>query len=490
MNKKCVQEKISFLKREIKPYLKPLSILFLFSFLAIFSLLRANYNYYDDLGRVAMGYRGWSNFSRYLSSFFSIFLHGDTYLTDISPWPQILALFLMSLASLILLKVFTHQEKFSFWNIISVFPLAINPYFLECLSYKYDAPYMAFSVLVSILPLLFAKQKTGFYAVVIFFCTLMMCATYQASSGIFIIVVFFYALSKWLKGTSFKECFYFVLKSLLFYLSSLLIFKIFFMQTSDTYVTNILFSIKEIPMGFIKNLSHYYTLFIKDFKIEWLILIIGILLSFISTAVLKSKKSKIKTLGLTFLVLFLSILLCFGIYPAFTEPLYSPRAMYGIGVLLTMLMIFCCDTPKNFLGKIFSLSLVYCFFAFSFTYGNALNAQKEYTDMRIELVLSDLNELELAKTSTIKKVQIIGNIGYSPVILNMPEDFAMLERLVPLTFGGENVWYQASFFYYSNLKNMIPIPSNEKIPPNLPLLKDTMFHEIRGNEEYICISLK
>ena len=490
MNKKCVQEKISFLKREIKPYLKPLSILFLFSFLAIFSLLRANYNYYDDLGRVAMGYRGWSNFSRYLSSFFSIFLHGDTYLTDISPWPQILALFLMSLASLILLKLFTHQEKFSFWNIISVFPLATNPYFLECLSYKYDAPYMAFSVLVSILPLLFAKQKTGFYAVVIFFCTLMMCATYQASSGIFIIVVFFYALSQWLKGTSFKECFLFVLKSLLFYFGSLLIFKIFFMQTSDTYVTNILFPILELPMGFIKNLCQYYTLFLKDFKIEWLILILGILLSFILTNVLKSKKSKGKTLGLTLLVLFVSILACFGIYPAFTEPLYSPRAMYGLGGVLTILMVICCDKEKNYLGKILTLVLVYCFFVFSLTYGNALNVQKEYTEMRILFVLSDLNELDVAKNEKIKKVKIEGNIGYSPVILNMPNDYDMLKRLVPLTFGGENVWYQAAFFYYSNLKNIIELPSNEALPANLPLLKDTMFHTIYGNEEYLCISLK
>ena len=484
------QVKINCLKKEIKSYLKPLLCLFGLSFLAIFSILRANFNYYDDLGRVAMGYRGWSNFSRYLSSLGSIFLHGDTYLTDISPWPQILSIFLMSIASLFLLKLFTKKEKFTFWNIISVLPLIINPYFLECLSYKYDAPYMAFFFFSSIFPLLFSNQKTKLYASIIFFCTLMMCATYQASSGIFIIGVFFYTLSDWSNGTSFKKSFIFLSKSLLFYFGSLLIFKIFFMQTSDTYVTNILFSILELPMGFIKNLCQYYTLFLKDFKIEWLILILGILLSFILTNVLESKKSKGKTLGLTLLVLFVSILACFGIYPAFTEPLYSPRAMYGLGGVLTILMVICCDKEKNYLGKILTLVLVYCFFVFSLTYGNALNVQKEYTEMRILFVLSDLNELDVAKNEKIKKVKIEGNIGYSPVILNMPNDYDMLKRLVPLTFGGENVWYQAAFFYYSDLKNIIELPSNEALPANLPLLKDTMFHTIYGNEEYLCISLK
>ena len=164
--------------------------------------------------------------------------------------------------------------------------------------------------------------------------------------------------------------------------------------------------------------------------------------------------------------------------------------MYGLGGVLTILMVICCDKEKNYLGKILTLVLVYCFFVFSLTYGNALNVQKEYTEMRILFVLSDLNELDVAKNEKIKKVKIEGNIGYSPVILNMPNDYDMLKRLVPLTFGGENVWYQAAFFYYSDLKNIIELPSNEALPANLPLLKDTMFHTIYGNEEYLCISLK
>ena len=66
-------------EKEIKKYLWPFLILFGLFLLALSSVLRANFAYYDDLGRVAQGYRGWSNFSRYLSSFLSVFLHGDPY---------------------------------------------------------------------------------------------------------------------------------------------------------------------------------------------------------------------------------------------------------------------------------------------------------------------------------------------------------------------------------------------------------------------------
>ena len=477
-------------EKEIKKYLWPFLILFGLFLLALSSILRTNFAYYDDLGRVAQGYRGWSNFSRYLSSFLSVFLHGDPYLTDISPWPQILALGIMSIAGLLLLKMFTNKEKFSFLNLLSVIPLALNPYFLECLSYKYDAPYMAFSVLVSIIPLLFAKKKDWLYALSIFLCTLMMCATYQASSGIFLFLVLFYALNSWLAKGNFKENFLFVIKSFFFYMLSLLVFKVIFMQDSNTYVTNAIFSFKDLVPGFIHNFKEYFHLFLTDFKKEWLLLIAFIIVSFVLGLLFSTKQNKVKTFFLTLLVLFGSVLLMLGVYPLFTVPLFSPRAMYGIGVLLTVIMLFIASFKKNIFGKIFVISLTYLFFAFTFTYGNALYEQKKYTEYRMNLVISDLNELEVAKTNNLKNVAISGNIGYSPVIQNMPDDYQMLKRLVPLTFGGENVWYIANFFYYKDLPNMQEVLIDENFPSDLPLIKETMFHNIYADDEYIEIVLK
>ena len=271
---------------------------------------------------------------------------------------------------------------------------------------------------------------------------------------------------------------------------SLLVFKVIFMQDSNTYVTNAIFSFKDLVPGFIHNFKEYFHLFLTDFKKEWLLLIAFIIVSFVLGLLFSTKQNKVKTFFLTLLVLFGSVLLMLGVYPLFTAPLFSPRAMYGIGVLLTVIMLFIANFKKNILGKIFVVSLTYFFFAFTFTYGNALYEQKRYTEYRMNLVISDLNELEVAKTNNLKNVAISGNIGYSPVIQNMPGDYQMLKRLVPLTFGGENVWYIANFFYYKDLPNMQEVLIDENFPSDLPLVKETMFHNIYANDEYIKIVLK
>lgn len=126
----------------------------------------------------------------------------------------------------------------------------------------------------------------------------------------------------------------------------------------------------------------------------------------------------------------------YGLYPALQVPLFSPRAMYGVGAFLALIMITIVNAEKIYPAKVVCACLCWCFFVFAFTYGNALAAQKNYTDFRVQLVIEDLNELEIMNTEEIKKIQLSGNIGKAPVIRNMPQNYQMLNRLVPDTFGG------------------------------------------------------
>ena len=48
---------------------------------------------------------------------------------------------------------------------------------------------------------------------------------------------------------------------------------------------------------------------------------------------IKTKRNKVLTLGMTGIALSILLLLCVGIYPALRLPSFSPRAMYGFGVL-------------------------------------------------------------------------------------------------------------------------------------------------------------
>lgn len=56
-------------------------------------------------------------------------------------------------------------------------------------------------------------------------------------------------------------------------------------------------------------------------------------------------------------------------------------------------------------------------------------------------------------------VQVLGMIGYSPVIRNMPQNYSILNRLVPITFQGGWWWGQAGFYQYYDLKNVTRYPS-------------------------------
>ena len=164
--------------------------------------------------------------------------------------------------------------------------------------------------------------------------------------------------------------------------------------------------------------------------------------------------------------------------------------MYGFGVFVSLVMVQISNFKQCYILKIISLALCWCFFVFSFTYGNALSEQKDYTEYRMYLVANDLNNLEVMNTSQIKQVKIIGNIGKSPVIQNMPQDYQILNRLVPSTFGDGDVWSSAYFFSYFNMKNVTISTDDSLLNLNLPILKDTMYHEIKGDDTHIIITLK
>ena len=73
----------------------------------------------------------------------------------------------------------------------------------------------------------------------------------------------------------------------------------------------------------------------------------------------------------------------------------------------------------------------------------------------------------------------------------MPQDYQMLNRLVPTTFGGTDWYWQQEYFYsYFGLKNVKWDVTKDLTTYDLPVIKDTMYHTIKGNDEYVLIELK
>lgn len=481
-------------------YKKPFLVLFIMYLVATSGIIMTDVSYIDDMGRIARGYSGWDNFSRYTSNFLSHLLHTNLYLADISPLTQVIAVILITVASLIVIIVFSENTKITFWSLVAVLPLGISPYFLECLSYKYDSPYMAVSVLASVVPLLFYQQNLTVYILTILLGILLTCTTYQAALGIFPIAILILSFLHWEQGVPKGKIIKFIVSSAIGYLGAMVIYKIFIMKPVDTYVSSEMYALSEMPKGILSNIKRYLALVYSDFEGLWLILLAIILCTFVVLSVFRSKRNKYLTTMLAITIILFSACLCFGPYIAMKSPLYACRAMYGFGAFIAIFAVSCVGsnnllksqnrvyTSTLCLAKIACLFLSWCFLVFSFVYANALDEQQRYKDFRTEMVLRALDQILVPNTEQPVNIQIIGSAGNSPVVERMPQYNSVLRRLVSaVRFAGDGwMWsvydfenyYDLEFFEVDNLQEL-----------KLPILYDGYYETIYGDENNILIEL-
>ena len=470
---------------------KAVLVLFVVYAVGISAILRANFYYQDDAGRAAFGYKDWDYFGRYLSTGLSTFLHMGNYLTDVAPLPQLLAMLLMAVSGVLMLYIVYDRTSFSKWELAAVVPLGLNPYFLECVSFRFEAPYMAISVLGAIVPLLYRKRSTVVYIFASMLGVLSVCTSYQAATGIFPMLVVLLAARMWNGGGTLKNAVIFCLKSVAGFGLGLLYFKMVIMKPADAgYVSNAMPDAGELIPNTLSNLKHYFELVRSDFKPFWLVLVLLMAAGFVTVMVRASKKKRGAALVMAAAALALMTLLCFGIYPVLASALFAPRAMYGFGVLIAILGVVAAEGSKHIPLKVPAIILSWTFFVFSFTYGNALSLQKEFTEFRIQMVIEDLNDMEVFTSDSPVTVQLSGSIGKSPILSNMPQDYQMLNRLVPETFAGGDDLTQYRFYCYYDLQNAVTDDIIDLTTFDLPVLKDSMYHTIRGEENLVLIELK
>ena len=265
----------------------------------------------------------------------------------------------------------------------------------------------------------------------------------------------------------------------------------YIMIPADTsYVGNALPPAGELIPHFLKNLRSYYSLVLSDFKPFWLIAAVLAVIAFCVRVVLDSRRKTVPAIAMTAAALVLMGLMCFGLYPALAATVFAPRAMYGFGVLLTVFGMTAAEGKKRFSLKIPAVVLSWVFFVFAFTYGNALSVQKDYTDFRTQLVISDLQEMEAFQSDTPVTVQLSGSIGNAPVLRNMPQNYQMLNRLIPGTFGGGDDLTQYGFYCYYGMRNVVWNPDVDLREMDLPVVEDNMYHTIRGEGSYVLVELK
>lgn len=458
--------------------------------LALVPLFRANFNYIDDQGRALAGYRGWENFSRYTSNFLSQFIHAGKYLTDISPLTQILAVAIIATASIIILRAFRENERLTVWDLAAVIPLGLVPYFLECLSYKYDSPYMALSIFASVMPFAFIKKSRSIYVFSVIVGMLLMCTTYQAASGIFPMLIVLLCFRLWCRGLETKKIKSVIVISALAYVAAIGIFKLLIMTPIDAYASNHV----TLSYAIIEHYQAYIHLVYTDFRHSWLWIIALLAVAFIIFAVKDSVRNKKVTAILAVISILVMFVLSFGLYPALSKPIFAPRAMYGVGAFIVCLGVgtFIINKYAKCVVGLVSVGLAWSFIVFSATYGNLLYDQKTYAEFRAsDAVIALANTKEFTEPGK-KKVYLAGSIGYAPEMARMNHKYNMLRRLVQVSFHEGWGWGTIKLKYYNIDKYAAIAGDNDKVEgfEAWPLLHANLYHEIYAKDGIFVLKLK
>ena len=184
---------------------------------------------------------------------------------------------------------------------------------------------MALSVFFSVIPLLLSHKKWYIYVSGIMVCIIAMSSSYQASSGIFPMLVIVLGIRRWIRGEKLGEVCRFYLISAGGFLLGLLMYRTFFMKELNAYATTAMAPWSELISSAIANYKRYIVHFLQGFNLEWLAVAFAICICFLWTAVRCSRQNKLLTFVLVGLGMIVMFALAFGVYPFLMEPLFYPR---------------------------------------------------------------------------------------------------------------------------------------------------------------------
>lgn len=438
-------------------YARAFFVIFIVFLVSYSSLILANSSYRDDYERIALGNNMGFPWSRYVACFLANVFTTDVFLLDMFPFTQLLSIVMLAFSACVVIYGFNGNKKSSFVYMIAVLPLGVFPYYLECMSYRFDSLYnMTFSVLFSVLPVLFIGSSVAF-PVSTLICTLLMCTTYQASCGLFPVIMVLVTLYRLNTEGSKKEFWMTFMSAAVSYFVGLILFKLFICTNYESYASSNLMKGNEIVFGFLKNLRDYWKVCLTDMRPLWKILsLISVCISVV-LSICKSKLGFVHSLLINLLGFGLLFFICLGAYPALDSAnRFYARYMIGFGFLLACLFVYFCSICGK---KIIALSVVlpvsWSMCAFALFYGNIVRENDLYNRFRMATIVNDLNNFDFMNNGVKKNICIRGVAGKSEILLFKPEYCRnLIDKLVcgPLD---NNSWNQMLYFtHYFNFPDI------------------------------------
>lgn len=424
------------------------AFILVFLFLVFFKVIAANYFYADDVFRNYTGNRSWIGFSRYISEFFSIFLHTNINLNDIAPLSQIITIFIMA-ATLVMARGIFESEKNSLLKLLSLSFIFISPYFAENFSYRFDCPYMALSVFFSIFPFIF-KNNLFLFSFISTISLIFTSISYQAALGVFIVFSIFIFFDNFLKNKSIKSCIQFISVCGFSFILAMLIFKLFFMNTINNNSDDYFSSKTGVFYIFTNSFTYLKTTFSLFGNKLMKFLCISSIICFLFVSVKQSKRNKFITVFISIITILVSYILSYGPYLIFERPVMLARAFMGFNTFIALILMSIAnyiEIKKSYFMQAILIFLIYSTIIFQYTYGNCIINQKEYENYRIQMILNDLSNITNKENDY--KIDIKGNIDFSRKNRIALKNYPLLKSIIPRTLRETSSWNDEIFNSYN-----------------------------------------
>lgn len=438
-------------------------ILLALYFLILFPILRADRYYNDDLKRALIGRTGWDSNGRPLTNLLMKLLQCyDHALVDISPLTQIGAIAILAWVGVLIARRYAIRSP---WTAALVaFPLGAQPFYLENLSYKFDALSMSLAMLLALLPIIVLKDdlRGWWLGILALFASLNF---YQPAINAYLIFILLDLVLAQLHDKAPRQLMLQLLSRAVQAGVAMLIYQLivgihvngWVKQKSET-----IHGLNELPL-IITNFADFYTFIGNSFNEQWWRYFAPVLIALALVPIVIGFRYTIKHsitqstwvtafLGAISFLLPVAALACvIGPMLVLFKPPIGARMLMGVGALLAAALIAMQAallqwhrSDKWILSVASMLGIGMC--AIASAYGNALGAQKDYEDRIASRLADDLAEFNVSKPA--HSVLLDGAAGYSPITAHIAEQFPLIHSLVPPYIAAGDMFHTHIFLMY------------------------------------------
>lgn len=412
--------------------------------LYVLPLVLAGERYMDDHARALMGEAGrtwlYGN-ARPLTELSAILVNFGDPVLDLAPLTLFLGLFALALSLRRFARAF-FPGRGGPWMACALSFYLVSPFFLENLSFRYDALAMILALCGPLLvfegmlyPRMLPRASRGLLA----------CLTgisfYQGIYGAYFSFVLMEAILRLGRGENARDVGKIALAELSGILAAGVLFKaaVGILGAGHGYLMGQAAMIPLSAEGLHAFSAHFWAWLgvLGEYAASVPILLAVPVLLGAFIALLLLAREQENTLIRALILLSPMLMVIFAILPLslLSDSIFRCRLLISIGAptLWLGLLIFSLAERKKAAKWLLALSLLFAF-SFSYAYGNALHSQSRYDDYLAQSIARDMEGLSPEEKGEIRCISVAGEESRAPELSPAIERHPLFARLVPVAF--------------------------------------------------------